>query len=76
MRGPVNRSKADALNDLREALGSYAAYCDSVEAGTLLVNADDDPGDVIVAAEMNVAECLRVCKSLGLTDDEIEAAGV
>ena len=68
----MNRTCANAVNDLREAIGAYNAYCDSVEGGMVLVNADDDPADLIEAARLNVGECVRVCQSLGLTDDEIE----
>jgi len=38
----------------------------------MLVNADDDPADLIEAARLNVGERFRVCRSLGFTDEEIE----
>ena len=61
-----------AINELREAIGSYQAYCHFVEAGTLLVNAGDDPADVVEAARLNVESCIDACRSLGLADHEIE----
>jgi hypothetical protein len=67
----MDRSNA-AANDLREAISAYYAYCDLVEGGMALVNADDDPADLIEAARLNVAERIRVCQSLGLSDEEIE----
>ena len=68
----MDRIKAAAIDDLSEAIGAYYAYCESVGAGRMLVNADDDPADLIEAARLNVGERIRVCRSLGFTDEEIE----
>jgi len=68
----MDRNKAAAIDDLREAISAYYAYCESVEGGRMLVNADDDPADLIEAARLNVGERIRVCRSLGFTDEEIE----
>jgi hypothetical protein len=61
-----------AIDHLREAIGAYYAYCESVGAGRILVNADDDPADLIEAARLHVGERIRVCQSLGFPDEEIE----
>ena len=68
----MDRTTVAAVNDLREAVGAYIGYCEWVERGTLLVNAEDDPEDLIEAARLNVGERIRVCQSLGLADEEIE----
>jgi hypothetical protein len=68
----MNPAIETTINELREAISSYQAYCHLVERGTLLVNADDGPADVIEAARLNVASCIEQCRSLGLTDHEIE----
>jgi hypothetical protein len=53
------------VNDLREAISAYDAYRDLVVGGMALVNADDDPADLIEAARLNVGERIRVCQALG-----------
>lgn len=68
----MNAAIETAINELREAISSYQTYCHFVERGTQLVNADDDPADVIEAARLNVESCIDECRSLGLTDHEIE----
>jgi len=60
------------MKALREAISAYNAYCHFVQRGTMLVNADDDPNDLIEAARLNVAEHIRACQSTGLSDHEIE----
>ena len=60
-----------AILELREAVSSYQSYCYFVGRGEMLVNARDDPADIIEAARMSVGNAIRVCQSLGLTDDEI-----
>jgi hypothetical protein len=68
----MNPAIETAINELGEAISSYQTCCHFVEGGTLLVNADDDPADVIEAARLNVESCIEECRSLGLTDHEIE----
>jgi hypothetical protein len=63
---------ATAVNELREAVSSYNTYCYFFERGKLLVNADDDPAEIVEAARLNVAERIRVCQSISLTDEAIE----
>ena len=65
---------AAALTDLREALSAYDSYRHFVDRGKVQVNADDDPADLIEAAWLNVDERIRVCRSLGLTDEQMLAA--
>jgi hypothetical protein len=67
----MDRTNA-ARGDLREAISAYHAYCDAVEGGRILVNADDDPADLVEAARLNVGEQIRVCQELGLSDSDIE----
>jgi Asp-tRNA(Asn)/Glu-tRNA(Gln) amidotransferase B subunit len=68
----MDPANAGAVSDLREAVGAYNAYCYFVDRGMVPVNADDDPADLIEAARLNLAERIRVCQSLGLSDQEIE----
>ena len=68
----MNAAIETAINELRQAISSYQTYCHFVERGTLMVNADDDPADVIEAARLNVESCIDECRSLGITDHEIE----
>jgi hypothetical protein len=67
----MDRTRAIAVNDLRATISAYNTYCYFFERGKLLVNAEDDPADIVEAARLNVGERIRVCQSLGLTDDEI-----
>ena len=67
----MDHSKPAAVTALREAVGAYYAYCESVENGKILVNSDDDPADLIEAARLNVGERIRACLSVGLSEDEV-----
>lgn len=60
-----------AVNGLCEAISAYYTYCHFVDRGTLLVNAGDDPEDVVRGALLYVERCIGECRSLGLTDPEI-----
>jgi hypothetical protein len=68
----MNPAIETAINELRDAVSSYQTYCHFVDRGTLLVNADMDPSDVIEAARLNVEYRIEECRSLGLNDHEIE----
>jgi hypothetical protein len=67
----VDRDKAHALMELRDAVDAYFAYRHSVVAGTALVNAYDDPQDLVDAAMLNIIHRARDCQSLGATADEV-----
>lgn len=67
----MDESVTTATDQLREAIGSYHGYCEAVDHGLLLVNADDDPEDVVRAALVHVQRCIGDCRSLGLTEAEI-----
>jgi hypothetical protein len=56
----MDRTRAIAVNDLREAISAYNPYCYFFERGQLLVNADDDPADIVEAARLEVGERIRV----------------
>jgi hypothetical protein len=62
-----------ALHRLREALSSYDTYRESVDAGRIPVNADDDPEMLVDAAAMNVEQALNECLAAGLTRHDISA---
>ena len=65
-------ANATAARDLREAISAYRSYRYSVENGRMLVNADDDPTDIVEAARRNVEHCLHACQALGFTDVQLE----
>jgi hypothetical protein len=68
---PYGPRRYRRVNELREAISAYHAYCHFVDRGRLLVNAGDDPEDVVRPALLYVERCIGECRSLGLTDPEI-----
>jgi hypothetical protein len=66
--------RAEAVRSLQEALSSYRAYEHFVSQGSYPVHADDDPQDLVTAAEINVHNCVTRCRELGMSDEDMLAA--